>query len=339
MTRPSILITGASGEVGHSLIEYFTKEDAYRVIGMDLRNVYTPENPPKDFLAIQGDITDKDLITDIFTKNEIHQVFHLAAVLSSGGEKNPEKTHEVNVEGSFNLISAAKSHGKKFGRPVTFIYPSTIAVYGVPTLEEKMSAGALSEEQFLNPITMYGINKLYVEHMGRYYSNHYKLLDDASDDIKLDFRAVRFPGLMSSETMPSGGTSDYGSEMIHFAAQNKHYNCFVSPKAKLPFMTMPDGIRALIELSKAPRSSLTRCVYNVGSFAVTAQEIRDELTKHFPNMEVSFVPNVKREGIVDTWPADSDDSAARRDWGWKAEHGFSEAFGSYLVPGITKKYR
>lgn len=339
MKRPSIVITGAGGEVGHALIEHFTKEDTHQVIGIDLREVYTPENPPKDFLAVRGDITSRDLIEDIFTKHEVHQVFHLAAVLSSGGERNPEKTHHVNVEGSFNLISAAHAHGKKYGRSVTFIYPSTIATYGIPTLEEKNTSGKLSEDQYLNAITMYGINKLYVEHLGRYYSTHYKLLDSTDGDVKLDFRAVRFPGLMSSETVPSGGTSDYGSEMIHAAAQNKAYSCFVSPTAKLPFMTMPDGIRALIELSKAPRKDLTRCVYNVGAFAVTAAEIRDELTKYFPHIEVSFAPNRLREQIVDTWPGDIDDSAANRDWGWKAEHSFTDAFGSYLIPGITKKYQ
>lgn len=185
---------------------------------------------------------------------------------------------------------------------------------------------------------MYGINKLYVENLGRYFSSFYKFLENNPDDIKIDFRAVRFPGLMSSETVPSGGTSDYASEMIHACAQGKPYACFVSPEAKLPFMAMPDGVAALVQLSKVPFEKLTHHVYNVGSFAVTAKEIEAQLRKTFPKAEISYAPHKQRENIVNTWPGDVDDSRARNDWGWKPQYSFESAFNEYLIPNISKKY-
>lgn len=336
--RPAILITGAGGEVGHSLIEYFTKKNEFKVIGADIRKIHTPSFVPDDFLKVTTDITDKDAVSNLFTKYEIHKVFHLAAILSSGAERCPEKAHEVNVQGSINLMTAARSHGEKIGRSVVFMYPSTMAVYGIPSQEEKKKAGKVSEGEFLFPITAYGANKLYIEHMGRYFSNHYMQLETVKDDYKLDFRAVRFPGLMSADTVPTGGTSDYGSEMIHAAAQNKEYKCFVSRDVKIPFMAMTDAIRALIELSEAPRNSLTQNTYNVTAFSVSAQQIKEALISSFPKFEATFEPHVKRENIVHSWPEDMDDSRATKDWGWKPEYQFKECFETYLIPNIVKKY-
>lgn len=337
MTMPSVLITGAAGEIGHGLVDYLVAEGKYQVIALDLKEVRVPSNT-KNFVPVQADILNRPLLEDLFAKYQIRQVFHLAAILSSGGEKVPEKTHRVNVDGSFNLLSLSKVFSQKFGTPITFVFPSTIAVYGIRTLEEKNSAGKVREEQFLSPILIYGASKLYIESLGRYFSEFYKLIDSDDSDVKTDFRSVRFPGLMSSETLPSGGTSDYGSEMIHSAAQGKPYSCFVKPETRLPFMAMPDAIRALIELSRAPKEKLTQRIYNLGAFSATAEEIRKELLQTFPSAQISYDPNLRRQKIVDSWPGDVDDSKARKDWGWKPTFGFESAFREYLIPGIKSRY-
>ena len=148
-------------------------------------------------------------------------VFHLAALLSTRGERDPELAHQVNVEGTLNVLRMAHEPVVAPGRPVRFLFPSSIAVYGLPSLEEKHKVGRVREEQWNVPITMYGCNKLYCEHLGRYFTFHARQLGALSTAARLDFRALRFPGLISAETVPTGGTSDFGPEMIHAAAQGR----------------------------------------------------------------------------------------------------------------------
>ncbi|MBP9041029.1 MAG: epimerase, partial [Anaerolineaceae bacterium] len=154
----------------------------------------------------------------------------------------------------------------------------------------------------------------------------------------VDFRCLRFPGLISSVTIPTGGTSDYGPEMLHHAAQGKPYACFVRPDAKLPFMVMPDAIKSLLELEAAPRENLKQMVYNVTSFSPTAEEFMVRVKKAFPNAVITFEPHPARPNIVDSWPADVDDSAATRDWGWKPDYNEQRAFDEYLIPSIKARY-
>jgi threonine 3-dehydrogenase len=156
----------------------------------------------------------------------------------------------------------------------------------------------------------------------------------------LDFRSIRFPGLISSETLPSGGTSDYGPEMLHAAAGGKPYACFVRPDARIPFMTMPDAIEAILKLATAEERKLTRAVYNITSFNPSAGEIAQLVARHFPKSagQITFQPDVQRQQIVDSWPADIDDSAARRDWGFAPKHDLQRAFDEYLVPRIRARY-
>jgi len=165
------------------------------------------------------------------------------------------------------------------------------------------------------------------------------LAADSNSSLSVDFRALRFPGLISAETTPTGGTSDYGPEMLHAAAKGEPYHCFVRPDATLPFMVMPDAIRSLIMLQEADCSKLTHDVYNVTSFNPTAEEIRAITMQAFPDARIDFVPDVKRQSIVDTWPADVDDSAAREDWGWYPEYDQKRAFEEYLIPAIKAKYK
>ncbi len=149
---------------------------------------------------------------------------------------------------------------------------------------------------------------------------------------------MRFPGLISAETVPSGGTSDYAPEMIHAAAAGKPYDCFVRPDTRIPFMAMPDAVDAILRLMAAPREKLTRTVYNVGAFAPTAAEVEAEVRAAFPAAKMGTKVDVKRQGIVDSWPADVDDSAARRDWGHAPRYDFLSCFREYLIPSIKKHY-
>src|SRR5204862_5392378 len=192
---------------------------------------------------------------------------------------------------------------------------SSIAAYGMPDLAEKARAGKVSEDLYCTPTTIYGCTKLYCEQLGRYYSKYYKQLAAETLSGKVDFRCLRFPGLISAYTLPSGGTSDYASEMIHAAAQRQAYACFVRPDTRISFMAMPDSVDALLKLATAPRAALTRTVYNVGAFNPSAAEIRDIVLKAFPKADVTTRLDQKRQSIVDTWPADVDVSAARRDSG------------------------
>jgi nucleoside-diphosphate-sugar epimerase len=208
----------------------------------------------------------------------------------------------------------------------------------VPTLAEKEAAGRVKEDQFATPSTMYGCNKLYCEQLGAYYARHYKQLSSEPQHGKVDFRAVRFPGLISAETVPSGGTSDYAPEMIHAAAKGESYACFVRPDTRIPFMAMPDGVAALLKLAAAPQGQLTRTAYNLGAFAPTAEQVRDEVLRAFPDAKITFKVDDKRQGIVDSWPADVDDSAARQDWGFAPQFDFTTAFRDYLIPTIKRRY-
>ncbi len=173
-------------------------------------------------------------------------VFHLAALLSTRGEFTPTTAHQVNVEGMLRMLEFAQKEGESHGRPVVFLYPSSIAAYGMADLETKARAGKVREDDWNVPTTMYGCNKLYCEHLGRYYARYYKQLAAEPLSGKVDFRCVRFPGLISAVTVPSGGTSDYAPEMLHAAAQGTPYACFVRPDTRIPFMTMPDGVEALL---------------------------------------------------------------------------------------------
>jgi nucleoside-diphosphate-sugar epimerase len=186
---------------------------------------------------------------------------------------------------------------------------------------------------------MYGCNKLYCEHLGRYYSAYYRRLAATPEPFCVDFRGIRFPGLISAMTVPSGGTSDYAPEMIHSAAQGQPYRAFVDEDTRIPFMVMPDAIKALLLLAAAPAERLTRTIYNVTSFNPCAAEIADIVRQAFPRAEISFDPESKRKDIVDSWPAQMDDSAARRDWGWQPDYGLANAFDDYLIPAIRQRYQ
>lgn len=336
--KPAVLITGASGEVGHGLIERFSKSSDRELIALDIKEV-AEELRDRCSASIVGDILDENLLQRLVSEYEIHVIYHLAALLSTRAEYTPDTAHRVNVDGTLNLLKLAHEQARWHGHPVVFMFPSSIAVYGLPDVETKERAGRVRETEWNFPTTMYGCNKSYCEHLGRYYSLYYRQLAAERSPSGVDFRALRFPGLISAVTLPTGGTSDYAAEMLHEAAKGKPYACFVSERARIPFMVMPDAIKALETLATAPVDRLTQRVYNVSSFSLSAGALRDRAMRAFPEARITFEPDAARAGIVDTWPADVDDSPARKDWDWKPDYDVDRAFDDYLIPDIRRRYQ
>jgi nucleoside-diphosphate-sugar epimerase len=336
--KPVGLITGANGEIGHGLITALARDGSRRIITLDV-NPLDRELAKYVHRDYTGSILDHALLDRMLAEYEVDLVFHLAALLSTRSEFTPVTAHHVNVEGTLNLLEFSQKEGESHGRPVVFVYPSSIAAYGIPDLETRARAGRVKEDEWAHPTTMYGCNKLYCEQLGLYYARHYKQLAADRNPCRVDFRAVRFPGLISAMTMPSGGTSDYAPEMIHAAAKDEPYACFVRPDTRIPFMAMPDGVRALLQLAEAPREALTRTAYNVGAFNPSADEIRAVVLEAFPSATITYDVDRKRQGIVDSWPPDVDDSRARADWGFAPQLDFERAFAEYLIPTIRERYR
>ena len=335
--KPVVLITGAGGEIGHGLIDHLAREGKQPVITLDV-NPLDPALARKVQREVTGSIMDKSLLERVLSEFEVDTVYHLAALLSTRSEFTPVTAHQVNVEGTLNLLEFSQREAESHGRPVTFLYPSSIAAYGLPDLETKRRAGKVKEDEFNTPSTMYGANKLYCEQLGRYYAKFYKQLAAQRQSGCVDFRSVRFPGLISALTVPSGGTSDYAPEMIHAAAKGEPYACFVRPDTRIPFMAMPDGVEALLRLARTPNHSLSRTAYNLSAFNPSAEEVRNEVVRAFPHADITWHTDLKRQGIVDSWPADVDDTAARRDWGFAPKYDFERAFRDYLIPTIGSRY-
>lgn len=335
MRKKAIFITGASGEVGQALIKRLAVESDLTLLTMDLRQV--PEDIQSLTTHIEGNLLDKVLLARLVSEYEIDIVYHLAALLSKSSEFTPDMAHNVNVEGTLGLLKMATEQSQWRNEPVKFIFPSSIAIYGLPDRGKGLYQ-KVREWEWNQPRTIYGCNKLYCEMLGTYFSQHYQQLS-ADQPIMIDFRGVRFPGLISAFTIPTGGTSDYAPEMLHAAAQGAPYSCFVREDTRIPFMAMPDAAHSLILLSQGSRENLSRQVYNVTSFSLSAGEIRDLVIKAFPKAEITFEPDPKRQAIVDSWPADLDDSAARQDWSWAPQYELERAFQEYLIPNITKNYK
>lgn len=337
MRKPVVLITGANGEIGHALVGNLAQNPHRGVVSLDV-NPLEPQIARLVQREFTGSILDTNLLERILSEFEVDLIFHLAALLSTRSEFTPMAAHHVNVEGTLNLLEFAAHETESHGRPVVFVYPSSIAAYGLPDLQTRHKAGRVREDEWNKPMTMYGCNKLYCEHLGRYYSKHYKQLLESRAG-RIDFRCVRFPGLISALTVPSGGTSDYASEMIHAAAQGQPYACFVRPDTRIPFMAMPDAIDALLQLSAATPDRLTASAYNVRAFNPSADEIRASTLRAFPDANITYKTDAKRQAIVDSWPEDVDDLAARRDWDFSPAYDFDRAFHEYLIPGIRAAYK
>ena len=337
MRKPSILITGANGEIGHGLIKALHKKNTLNIITLDLNRL---DGSIIELASeeLTGNILDANLIDQLNGEYEFSTIYHLAALLSSRAEFSPRSAHDVNVGGTLNLLNMALEQGRSQGKPVKFFFPSSIAVYGFKNPSEKETAGAISEDSFLNPVTMYGCNKLYCEHLGTYYSQHYQRLGAEKHRCYIDFRSIRFPGIISSKTVPTSGTSDYIPEMLHAAAKGEIYKCFVRKDSQIPFMTMPDAVQSIMDIMTSPLDNLNQTVYNIRAFSPTAEEFHQKIIEVFPQARIEYDINEKRQNMVDSWPTDTDDSAARSDWNWNPQHDLETGMKEYLIPDMKKKY-
>ena len=337
MRKSAILITGANGEMGHGLIAALHQKNNINIVALDL-------NPLDDSISalaneeLIGNILDQGLIEQLNGEYEFDTIYHLAALLSTRAEFSPRAAHDVNVGGTLNLLNLAIEQGRSQGNAVKFFFPSSIAVYGFSGLDEKNAAGAIKEDSHRNPTTMYGCNKLYCEQLGNYYTNNYQRLGAEKHQHYIDFRSIRFPGIISSKTIPTGGTSDYIPEMLHAAAKGEAYNCFVREDTQIPFMTMPDAICAITTLMDAPEANISRTVYNIRSFAPTAEEFRQKVLEYYPKTQIDYKISEKRQKMVDSWPADTDDSMAKNDWNWIPVHELDSGMKDYLVPDLQLMY-
>jgi len=341
--QPVVFITGAGGEVGHGLISALSGAGRTDIVATDLREL-------ERGLRMQcagtylADVCDRDALDRLLTMYQVKEIYHLAAVLSTRAEFAPEVAHQVNVNGTLNILQIAAEQGRMCGEPVKVVFPSSIAVYGFGSLEQKVAAGAVSEYEHTKPSTMYGCNKLYCEHLGRYYAHSYRQL--ATDSVAgqdknrgvVDFRCVRYPGLISAETVPTGGTSDFVPEMLHAAARGEKYTCFVREDTRIPFMTMPEAIESTLQLAAVTRDQLSQIVYNIASFSPSAGEVAQIVKQYFPEAEISFEPDQRRQAIVDSWPEALNCSVAEKDWGFKPRYTLEQAFEEYLIPRIRKQY-
>lgn len=291
-----ILIVGAVGQIGSELT-------------MELRNHFGSENvvaggrktaPSVDLLNSGPfafmDVADRNSLREVAEKYEIDTIINMAAILSATGEENPHLAWNVNMNGLYNVLEVARE--MKMDR---VLVPSSIAVFGPETPRENTP-----QETVLKPTTMYGVTKVAGELLGDYYVRRFGL----------DVRGLRYPGIISAETLPGGGTTDYAVAIYYDAIKYKKYTCFVREDTRLPMMYMPDCLKATLDLLQAPFESLKHhCDFNVGSMSFSAGELAASIKKYIPDFEIEYKPD-HRQKIADSWPQSVDDSAARAEWGW-----------------------
>jgi nucleoside-diphosphate-sugar epimerase len=298
MVRERILVIGACGQIGVELTLALRKiYGGANVVASDLRE----EN---DLLKGTGpyvsmDVMNKEMLHVQVIRQNITQIYLLAAILSATGEKNPPLAWNLNMTGLLNVLDIAREEKIR-----KVYWPSSIAVFG-PTSPKKNCP----QQTIIEPTTVYGISKFAGEFWCNYFHHRYGL----------DVRSLRYPGLISYKSAPGGGTTDYAVEIFHEAVEEKKYECFLSENTYLPMMYMPDAIRATIELMEAPAENISvRTSYNISGMSFSPIEIAAVIRKHIPDFEISYKPDY-RQAIADSWPQSIDDSTANRDWGWKPE--------------------
>jgi nucleoside-diphosphate-sugar epimerase len=289
-----VLVTGASGQIGTELLQALArKHGRENVIAADIQPL--PKNAPAcPFESL--DVTKADRFEDVVKKHRIDTVYHLAAILSANGEKNPQLAWSVNMDGTYNVLEAAR----KLGLTRIFI-PSSIAAFGPETPRVKTP-----QDTILRPKTMYGLTKVAGELLADYYVAHFGV----------DVRGCRFPGIISNGALPGGGTTDYAVAIYYEAVKNGRYTCFLGPDTRLPMMYMPDCLKSILDLMAADFKALRHHAdFNVTAMSFTPAEQAAAIRKHIPGFAIDYKPDF-RQAIADSWPESLDDSAARAEWGW-----------------------
>lgn len=292
-----ILIIGACGQIGVELTQALRKIHGNdNVIASDIRDEHPMLAGSGPYVTL--DATDAEATRALVEKENVTDIYLLAALLSATGEKNPKLCWDLNMNSLRQILDLGVE------KKLKIFWPSSIAVFGPTTPRDNTPLHTVIE-----PTTMYGVTKYAGEMLCQYYFNKFGL----------DVRSVRYPGLISWKSEPGGGTTDYAVEIFYEAIKNKKYSCFLSENTYLPMMYMDDAIRATIELMQAPLENIkTRMSYNLSAISFSPKEIANEVKKHIPEFEISYAPD-HRQAIADSWPASIDDSNARADWGWQHE--------------------
>jgi len=301
--KKRILIIGASGQIGTELsVRLRSVYGNYKVIASDI--IVGDEAMMKEGYFEILDAMDYEAVEDIIMRNEITDVYLMAAMLSATAEKFPMKAWNLNMNSLFNILNLAKE-----GKIEKVFWPSSIAVFGPTTPTIKTP-----QKTIMEPSTVYGISKQTGERWCEYYHDNYGV----------DVRSIRYPGLISYTTIPGGGTTDYAVDIFHKALKHGKYISFLNAETTLPMMYMDDAINATIGIMKAPKDSIRiRSSYNLTAMSFNPKEIAESIKKHIPGFEISYKPDF-RQKIADSWPQSIDDSDARNDWGWKHSYSLNE---------------
>jgi len=294
-----ILITGALGQLGLEFIKYFEKSDVY-VLATDIRT-------PSEKLSCEfekADALDKDRLDQLVKKYKINTIYHLVAILSANGEKNPFSSWNLNMNSFQNIVEISLDNNIK-----NIFWPSSIAVFGTDS-----NLDFVSQNPSMSPETIYGVSKLAGEKLSSYYFNKFGL----------DIRSLRYPGIISTDTLPGGGTTDYIIEMLNAAKNKSDYTCFLSEDTKLPMMYIDDAIDAAIKLMSVERKKLTISTsYNVTGFSITPSELENQIRSRGFDIKIDYKPDF-RQKIANSWPKEIDDSSSIKDWEWSCNFGIKE---------------
>lgn len=307
-----ILVTGAFGLVGSELVPALQAKYGEEKVVALARQTVDP-----DFTGIleKGDVTDPALIGQLVEKYQISDIYHLAGLLSAGGEKDPARAWDVNLNGLRSVLELARE------KNLRVFWPSSIAVFGPTTPKHDVP-----QHTSLEPTSMYGITKLAGELLCQYYHNRYGV----------DVRSLRYPGLNGWKAAPGDGTTEYAIHIFYGAVKENRYSCFLSPETNLPMMYIDDAIRGTIELMEAPAEKISVWTsYNFGAVSFTPAELAAEVAKLSPGFEIEYQPDFRQQ-IADSWPQTIDDSRAREDWGWQPKYGTAE-MASELYTNIKAK--
>jgi nucleoside-diphosphate-sugar epimerase len=312
-----ILVTGAVGQIGSELTMMLRKK-----FGNDNVLATGRKTKPSETLLDSGpfefiDICKRETIEKVVDDYDIDTIYNMAAILSAVGEEKPIVCWDVNINGLYNCLEVAREHSM-----VRVFVPSSIAVFGPETPRDNTP-----QETILRPKTMYGVTKVAGELLGDYYVKRFNL----------DVRGIRYPGIISSETLPGGGTTDYAVEIFYEAIKQKKYTCFLRADTALPMMYMPDCLKGTLDLMDADVSRLKHhCDFNLASMSFSAEELAHEITKHIPEFICEYKPDF-RQAIADSWPRSIDDGAARKEWGWKPKYNIVEMTKDMLQK-LSKRY-
>ena len=311
-----ILVIGAGGQLGTELTKVLA--DRYgneAIIATDFQEAVRPKFNYCSFYTLN--VLNKTELEAIIKTEGVSQIYHLAAILSAAGEKNPLQAWDLNMGGLLNVLEVAREY-----KIEKVFWPSSIAVFGPHSEKDQTPQNA-----FKDPNTIYGISKLAGEHWCEYYFNKYGV----------DVRSIRYPGLIGYKSMPGGGTTDYAVDIYHKALKGEKFSCFLNEHTYLPMMYMDDAINATLQLMDAPKEKITiRTSYNISGLSFSPAEIYQSIVKHYPNFEIEYQSDF-RQAIADSWPNSIDDSAAKVDWAWHPKFDL-EAMTSAIITNLPKYF-